>query len=135
MVYNDFAADEIIYRNNFSKEEILDIVSNYYRDKEGREVTANVSIGKLRGQAPYMQPTYVLNYEIKEKVVLPTGEEKLVSIPAGNEEFERAISSKLEEEGVNVTTIDFKTAATPNGVDFVGASVVGERASLKFAKK
>ncbi|HBA37215.1 MAG TPA: hypothetical protein DCY94_00700 [Firmicutes bacterium] len=114
------------------------LVMSYYRKYEEKEVFLKVSIGRVRtvvGANPRPN-SFALQFELLEYVPDKISDEmKVVPHFISDDEFARAVSTSLEDEGFIVDELSYDTESIEGGIAFTGITVHGEEKEISQGKE
>lgn len=119
---------------NFDKEQTKEIIEKYYKEVENRDITFNVSVGKVRGQKPHMGLSYALNYVVSETIQKPTGEIIVETHTISLDTMKKIFIETLKENGIEVNKIEPHTIYLNNNLYFTGIDAWGIEINLEQQK-
>lgn len=113
----------------FSKQEIIGMISRYFKDHENKDVLVSVSSGKVIRVKKHLPVCGVVQFDVKEPIQNMDGKIVFENIPLVDDMFEKIISTVLSEASFDVESLSFNSDPR-DGITFTGITVVGNKKDL-----
>lgn len=114
------------YTDNFSEQEVKDMIYQYYNEFEVKEVGVSAIHGKVVTSKKYLPHQNVVTYSVSEKVINEEGMAVERRTFLTDDYLKKILNSLLNEKGIFISEIDYNS----NGIAVSGKKSITEDRSL-----
>ncbi len=112
-----------------SEQDILEMVKDYYKECEEKEVIASCTVGKVVSGKKYLPATAIVHFDIRE-VMYYRDREIMQPIPVDQDDIERILSTMLAKRGVEITKAEIEMDKN-SPYTFAGMRIEGTQNTLE----
>lgn len=104
------------YTDNFSEQEVIDMICQYFNEFEGKIVSANALHGKVVTGKKYLPQQNIITYSVSEKIINENGLAIDHRFSLSDDYLKKILNALLNEKGITVNEI----SRNNDGITFSG---------------